>query len=253
MGIVFVLANPKEGTKYIAHMLQPIPNSYVRWEPDTQRLRANYTEIAKWFHKGDDSALEEFWKRKLDFILKSNRINRLHFESDFRFIMVWAKYALRDIPDFKVVFMDREPALIAASLAWAGFGIDKNKGGLGTGFLLQPGQPRTTYEYTGSPDDSVAKMIWHTFEINELKRRFMIDNPQVPVFHFHLQYNRDTYTFKRLFKFLGVPHCSEVIERVKEDPVMNSWKRLHKHKHLASIEEVYHRVSKYEMNLKQRR
>lgn len=247
MNIVFVLANPKEGTKYISHMLKHLPDCYACWEPDKIWMKNECEVLSKFFHYGQTLGIDKLWKTKLENILSNYGKTKLYFESDFRFMMLWWQFAPRDIVQFKVVCMSRDVALIARSLSWMGFFTSRENGGVGRGFLLKPGAKGTLTKLTGGTD-ATQKAIWHTIEMNERKRRFLSTNKHIPVFHFHLQKDRNIQTFKKLFEFLGVPECPRTLGLVKRDPIVNSWmKRSLRLQNLVSIEEIRRRVANYDL------
>ncbi len=257
MNAAFVLANPKEGTKYMTHVLAPLaknkqgcilhePDCYVGWEVDIKTLRSS-PGVLKTFNNGDSVLVEKLWKNKIESIRKNYRKHNLYFESDFRFMMLWCEYAARDIPGLKVVCMSRPIALIVRSLAWFGFCTSKKDGGHGNGFLLRP-YAKMNLTLPKGGEDAVQKIIWHTYEINERKKLFLRRHrKRLQVFHFNLIEDRTEEVFKKLMGFLEVPMSEAVLDYVRRDPVVNSWMRKPKFKHLATLEEIQDRVNNYKI------
>ena len=261
MNAVFVLASPKEGTQYITRILMPLagsygqrePDAYIGWEPDIVRLRSHPLVLDR-FNSGHKKEVEKLWETKFKHIDKHYRHHRLYFESDFRFLMLWADYAARDILNIKVVVMHRPMALIVKSLVWFGFYTPTEiPGGKGHGFLLQPQQASNLTVMAPGKVDATQKAIWHTFEINERKKRFLRRYRRIKAFHFNLVEDRDERTFLKLFNFLGVPKNEMCLDLVRCDPVVNSWMRNPKFKDSISIEEIQDRIDNYTVIYKSER
>lgn len=257
MNIVFVLANPKEGTKYMTHVLAPLakdsqgcvlhePDCYVGWEVDIKTLRSN-PGVLETFNNGNSVLVKKLWKIKLESIKKNYGKHKLYFESDFRFMMLWCEYAAMEIPNLKVVCMHRPIELIVRSLSWYGFYTSKGDGGHGHGSLLQPHKKLNLTVPTGR-EDAVQKAIWHTYEINERKKLFLRRHrKRLQVFHFNLITDRTEVVFRNLMDFLEVPVCDEVLDYVRRDPIVNTWLKKPKFKHLATLEEIRDRVNNYKI------
>lgn len=256
--IVFTLVNPKEGSRYMCRMLHgstskmnAIPNSYIQWEPDSSV--ANATTLYQ-FNQGDTIRMDGSWEVKLKRIKERVKTGfQLYFDSDFRFAMVWADYAVRDIKDFKIVNMYRSPALIARSLCWHGFYTSKEDHayGQGGGWLFQPEHSGNLTILENLEEATPAdKCIWHTFEVNERKKKFLRENPHISVFDFDLENDRNEETFLRLFDFLGVEKNDRVLSIVDSDPVINSWMGKHPIVFEITTEEVEEKVANYEVKLR---
>lgn len=223
--IIFTMASPKEGTRYICRVLhgmnmEAIPNSYIQWAPDGSIFSP---KMLKNYNLGNVEPMQEIWDMKLRKI--QSRITDeidLYFESEYYFIMVWCHYIPKYIKDFKVVNMIRNPALIVRSHVWRGWFVPEEEGGVGFRRLLHPAGDNLTVLEDFENASPTELAIWHVFEVNERKKRFIIDNPNVPVFDFNLETDRNEETFLRLFDFLEVERNEDVLKVVKEDPKPNA-------------------------------
>ena len=226
--------------------LNAISNTYIQWEPDNKVAGG---AVLRAFNKGNRIGMGNSWKVKLKRI--KERIAEgidLYFDSDFRFAMVWADYAIRDIKNFKVVNVHRNPALIARSLTWHGYYTHPDKGGLGGGWLFQPDESENLTALKNHEDANPAmKAVWHTFEVIERKKKFLRENPQIPVFDFDLERDRNEETFIKLFDFLEVEINESVLKIVRSDPIINSWMGKRLIAYDITLEEIQEMVNNYEV------
>lgn len=214
---VFVLAGPKEGTKYIAKMLDLLPDVLAIHEPKSKEFPS---DILRTLNNGDLSLVDYHWKKRKKLIQRRlcKKEYKVYIESDFRYLLAFSRFAIRDFKGVKVICMSREPYLVSRSLCRAGFFSAY------LGWLFHPFDKYNLIHMSSRVlDDSLMKCIWHTFEVIERKKKFLVENPEIPVFHFDINRDRNLGSFNKLTEFLGLKTNDKLHKAIEKDRVINSW------------------------------